>query len=313
LLQDGNTYRLLGSDSVQYVVAAPKSFYYELLEHPELMATYASHAIYARDDKQHFAFKIQNDGELIKLGLDSDTRNKLSGDTTINGQTTGFNAALYREYLTGKYILAFAGTNDPIPRSFDDWRTNIIQAFGVQGVKQYEYANDIAVRLMNNHQYIIGNNEYGFNFNASNTYIAGHSLGGGLASAASIMSGFRAYTFNAAGLHPNTVYNNGNLAIADSLITSYKVDWDILSWGQYVSGWFNYVFGSTVIPPAIGHPKNLDSQYDLEMTFGLTALAASWIANAVPLSYISGAGVVYCGIICHGMGQVIYGMEQQIF
>ena len=102
------------------------------------------------------------------------------------------------------------------------------------------------------------------------------------------------------------------LAKANELIDSYKVDYDILSWGQYIPGWINYVFG-TPIPAAIGNSITIDSQYDLEVAFGLTVLVASWIANAVPLSYISGAGVVYCGVMCHLMDQVIYGMEQRIF
>ncbi len=64
--------------------------------------------------------------------------------------------------------------------------------------------------------------------NRRNAYIICHSIGGGLASAASIMSGFHAYTFNAAGLYQGTVANHPNLAIANQLIDSYKVDWDIL-------------------------------------------------------------------------------------
>ncbi|MGL6196444.1 MAG: hypothetical protein ACRC2T_16640, partial [Thermoguttaceae bacterium] len=59
--------------------------------------------------------------------------------------------------------------------------------------------------------------------------ITGHSLGGGLDSAAALTANFRAYTFNAAGPHQNTVINQSQVT---QLITSYKVGWDILSWGQ---------------------------------------------------------------------------------
>ncbi|MDR3111458.1 MAG: hypothetical protein LBU65_17440 [Planctomycetaceae bacterium] len=232
-LSNGGASLNVGSDEVFYVVAKEKSFYYELLTHPELVATYTSSAIYNREDKEEFAFRIQTEAELENLGLDSATRTKLSGNGTINGQSTGFNAALYREYITGKYVLTFAGTN---PISFDDWRTNFAQVFLPGGVNQYNYAIEIAERLMSNGNYIVDpvTNRHGFAFSSSNTYIAGHSLGGGLASAASITSGFHAYTFNASGLHPATVFNSSNLANANSLITSYKMDWDILSWGQYV-------------------------------------------------------------------------------
>jgi hypothetical protein len=300
LLQDGDVYRSLGSDKVLYVVAAPKSFYYELLTHQELVSTYASKAIYGRNNKPEFAMKIQDEYDLQKLGLNSVTIEKLAGTGTVGEQETGFNAALYREYLTGKYILAFAGTDFT---SFDDWRTNILQAFGSDGVDQYDWAKEIANALANNSV---------FSFNSSNTYITGHSLGGGLASAASIMSGFHAYTFNAAGLHPLTVNNLPNLANANSLITSYKVDWDILSWGQYVGGWINYVFG-TSIPAAIGTNVTLDSQYDLEVAWGFTSTILNLINGNVSLAIVGGLGVILDGIECHKMGQVIYGMEQIIF
>ncbi|QXO16300.1 PAAR domain-containing protein [Vibrio ostreae] len=62
--------------------------------------------------------------------------------------------------------------------------------------------------------------------------IAGHSLGGGLASAASKASGYPATTFNAAGLHRNTVANYGvasEMQSADSLVTGYRVDGEVLT------------------------------------------------------------------------------------
>ncbi|WP_425357190.1 PAAR domain-containing protein [Vibrio tritonius] len=62
--------------------------------------------------------------------------------------------------------------------------------------------------------------------------IAGHSLGGGLASAASKASGLPATTFNAAGLHRKTVANYGIIAEeqgADHLITGYRVEGEVLT------------------------------------------------------------------------------------
>jgi hypothetical protein len=60
----------------------------------------------------------------------------------------------------------------------------------------------------------------------------GHSLGGGLASAAAIVTGTQAITFNAAGLNSNTVISGANLANASSLITAYYVGGEILSLAQ---------------------------------------------------------------------------------
>ncbi len=148
--------------------------------------------------------------------------------------------------------------------------------------------------------------------NRRNAYIAGHSLGGGLASAASIMSGFHAYTFNAAGLHQGTVYNNINLANAAQLIDSYRVDYDILSWGQWIPGWLNYVF-VTPIPAAIGTTHTIDSEYDAEMVVSITVTVGSAVVQLYPLTALGGLSVVAEGILCHLMDQVIYGMENEIF
>jgi hypothetical protein len=72
-----------------------------------------------------------------------------------------------------------------------------------------------------------------------NFEVAGHSLSGGMASAVSMLTGAKAYTFNAAGLHEQTVQNfietkmNGNGQGApydtDSLITAAYVEGEILS------------------------------------------------------------------------------------
>ena len=61
----------------------------------------------------------------------------------------------------------------------------------------------------------------------------GHSLGGGLASAASQRSGGPAYTFNAAGLNRGTIYRpSGN----GSQIRAYRVDGEVLT-GAQEPGW----------------------------------------------------------------------------
>lgn len=60
--------------------------------------------------------------------------------------------------------------------------------------------------------------------------VAGHSLGGGLASAAAVASGKPAWTFNAAGLNAGTVEKYGGTAIGDgSKIAAYRVQGEVLT------------------------------------------------------------------------------------
>lgn len=66
--------------------------------------------------------------------------------------------------------------------------------------------------------------------------LAGHSLGGGLASAASAVAGMPATTFNAAGLHPNTAARYAEqhgLSVYDvsQRITAYQVQGELLNDG----------------------------------------------------------------------------------
>jgi hypothetical protein len=71
----------------------------------------------------------------------------------------------------------------------EDFLNNGQQGIGMRS-DYYDRAMDLATQL---------NDRVGNNFE-----IAGHSLGGGMASAASAVTGARATTFNAAGLHPDT-------------------------------------------------------------------------------------------------------------
>jgi hypothetical protein len=63
--------------------------------------------------------------------------------------------------------------------------------------------------------------------------ITGHSLGGGLTSAGSIVTNIPGYTFNSAGLHTNTIkaYNKTR-ASGSQLIHAYHVKGEVLTAGQ---------------------------------------------------------------------------------
>ncbi|MGP2956508.1 phospholipase, partial [Serratia bockelmannii] len=67
---------------------------------------------------------------------------------------------------------------------------------------------------------------------------AGHSLGGGMASAASMASGKPAWTFNAAGLHAGTVEKYGGSIIGSvDNIQAYRVKGELLTKLQEVDLW----------------------------------------------------------------------------
>ena len=145
-------------------------------------------------------FSLASDSIAQEAGLPS----------AVISETSGMKAALF---VNGdNYVLAFAGTD---VLEFRDWVTNIRQAFGLKSA-QYtsaiEYAQSAASRF------------------GSNLRFTGHSLGGGLASAASVVTGLRATTFNAAGLHSNTVARYGSsLTNSSGLIRAYYSSFDVLS------------------------------------------------------------------------------------
>jgi type VI secretion system secreted protein VgrG len=106
----------------------------------------------------------------------------------LNDPKSGFKAALYQSSFERppKLVVAYAGTEDG-----PDWTTNLQQGIGVE-TKQYNAAMNLADKVVKT-------------TDISKVDITGHSLGGGLASAASVVTGAKGYTFNAAGLHPKTV------------------------------------------------------------------------------------------------------------
>ncbi|HQU45654.1 MAG TPA: hypothetical protein PK867_22765, partial [Pirellulales bacterium] len=101
----------------------------------------------------------------------------------------GFRAVLFEKLdwegkPSGTYVLAFAGTNDPA-----DIGTDVANGLGYL-TAQYEYGVDLAKSLMQ---------RYG-NDNKDNFSLVGHSLGGGIASTASVAFHIPATVFNPAGV-----------------------------------------------------------------------------------------------------------------
>lgn len=120
-----------------------------------------------------------NPSELARKGISKEM---------LNDPDSGFKAALYQSSFERppKLVLAYTGTEDGA-----DWSTNLKQGVGME-TEQYNRAMRLAKNVLKT-------------TDASRVDITGHSLGGGLASAAAAVTGIKGYTFNAAGLNPATV------------------------------------------------------------------------------------------------------------
>ncbi|WP_394821697.1 Mbeg1-like protein [Pendulispora albinea] len=118
---------------------------------------------------------------LDSVGIDPSS---LSDDKFFGG--SGFRAAIYTDGK-GNYVLSYAGTD---PLSPADWANNLKQGLGYDAT-QYNQA----IALAKDAKAAFGDN----------LVITGHSLGGGLASAAALATGSPAVTFNAAGLSDDTI------------------------------------------------------------------------------------------------------------
>jgi pimeloyl-ACP methyl ester carboxylesterase len=85
------------------------------------------------------------------------------------------------------------------------------------GTAQYDYAIEDAKKIVSR-------------FPGREITFVGHSLGGGLATAAAAATGMRALTFNAAGVHPRTVARFGaSLKGIDNLVDAFRVNGEFLS------------------------------------------------------------------------------------
>lgn len=130
-----------------------------------------------------------------------------------------------------KPVVVFQGTN---PASWSDWDNNAKQGTGGESA-YYKQAVAIGQKLA---------------ATGADVTIAGHSLGGGMGSAASMASGLPANTFNSAGLGAGTVAKYGGTPVASS-IQAFRVEGDILTTVQESA----VLKGK--IPTAVGTPYHL--------------------------------------------------------
>ena len=219
------------SDDIRYLIAEHRDAFYPNLQHnygalrtwwrtgihtgQTLRNALASEAVYGdRKTKIHdmpqYGMKLLTGDEMRALGIDADAVQAIEQSQWPH--TTGLKVAIYRDFLSNQgkgYILAFGGTElDP-----NDIITDIIQGLGLEGdpwlqdpdQQQYTQAMEIGDAF--------GEAIFANDAMSDESRATGHSLGGGLASVASLASVnylLRAETFNAAGVHPNTLYKRNS-------------------------------------------------------------------------------------------------------
>lgn len=192
----------------------------------------------------------------------------------LDDPESGFRAGIYTDG-EGHYVVAFAGTIE-----MADWQNNVQQGAGLDS-EQYDQAIALA-------------QDAAQAFGDGNIVFTGHSLGGGLASAAAlVVEESAAVTFNAAGLHPSTVDGLGLADVdrdsADGRIRRYNVENEVLTGVQEdVPG------TSTLLFDAVGYEITLENPggaFEIPFTsHGMETVLAAMEARDVKNT--EGGGVV---------------------
>lgn len=191
------------------------------------------------------------DEELASLGIKPED---------LAPRDTAFRAAVYKKdpLVWGAdakpaYELAFRGST----LAEEDWKNNFAQN---------------ANRESSYYQRAVGiGNSLGDSRQANNVQIIGHSLGGGLASAAQGGSGSIATTFNSAGLHPETVRRYSTLpdrvqAEADKIL-AYQVKGEVLTSTQeqgLMSMFANPAVGQRSVVPPVSEAVSSDDRHSMD-------------------------------------------------
>ncbi|MCO7252909.1 MULTISPECIES: PAAR domain-containing protein [Dickeya] len=203
---------------------------------------------------------------------------------------SGFGAALFKSDINGETMLTFRGTNNAVTGA-KDWMTNLSQGMGRE-TTQYKQAIDLASQVKDL-------------MPSKSSVIVGHSLGGGLASAAVSAAKLPGYTFNAAGLHANTVAKGADMATTNSLIKTQAVDGEILTMVQ--------TYGKAAVPGLLSGAGALvggSVGAVIGGVAGVAALLSGGLPKAagemMPLPASGGSPLAR-----HGMDQVIAGIEKE--
>lgn len=230
------------------------------------------------------------------VGLQLVDAKKIPGleKAVFTSKESGFGAALFKSSINNETMLTYRGTNNKVTGKMD-WMTNIAQGGGAE-TTQYNQAMYLAQQVKRT-----------VASPSSPLVVVGHSLAGGEASAGVGVTGLPGYTFNAAGLHANTVSRKGGLPLdkISELITTQAVDGEILTLLQGA--------GKLAVPTlfaGIGGAFGGSSGAAIGGALGGMVLAGGALPSAagkmLPLPSQGGNPVAR-----HGMEQVIAGIEAQ--
>ena len=213
-------------------------------------------------------------------------------------------ASLYKNGKTGQYVLAFRGTEIS---NLSDSVTNF-----VQGVNLDSAAYGDAIELAEN--VIADLKKQGVD--AGKLELVGHSLGGGLASAAAVGNGLKATVFNPAGLSKTTLsiavdhyLNVSHLPLTDeqrtlcrsnakSRITAFAVKYDALTSLQ------DKDLGGLLLPNTFGTVYRLNAGDAYGKLVDTVAVGG---VKLLDLPIVRTIGLSTAGIDNHLMGAVMAG------
>ncbi len=175
---------IAGGDPMQGALSAIVAELAEQIKAPELTEEQKAEARpYALVSKA-----VYDEGKLPENLKEVDLVAKGIKPEIMKTTSTGLQSKLYQNKDTGEYIIAFSGSNEAL-----DWNSNIDQAKGDVG-EQYAQLDGQLQSIRN----ALGRD--------STIVATGHSLGGGIATAAASTKYVdKAVVFNPAGVHENTI------------------------------------------------------------------------------------------------------------
>ncbi len=155
----------------------------------------------------------------------------LGANDTVATNSQEYRAEIYQDGA-GNFVLSYRGTAE----GADDWMNNFEQGTGFKTDPADKFS-ETAVNTATEFATVFG--EPGADGTSSNLAITGHSQGGGLATVGSLATGIPAVTFDASGIHPNTLERMGFADpqkardIAEGgQIRAYSLDSDLLTQTQ---------------------------------------------------------------------------------